>query len=75
MPLVIGYFALAGILPFTIMLVLTAWSVARRLHEHENRLGPLLGGALSLCAIAGIDAAFGVLLVRAVFLALHPPAA
>lgn len=74
MPALTCYFAFAGLLPFTILLVRIARATARRLRE-PDQLG-LAGAAaavLGLMALAAIDTGFATLALRAALLALHPP--
>jgi hypothetical protein len=68
------YFALAGFVPFTLLLAGSARNAVRRLGQ-PGGFG-FLGAALSLvmiAALSAIDTGFVALVFRSVVLALRPP--
>ncbi len=74
MPALTIYFALAGFVPFSILLVATASGTWQRLRR-PGSFG-LTGAAVSLVlivALSAIDAGFAALVLRSAALALHPP--
>jgi O-antigen ligase len=74
MPALTAYFALAGVLPFTIALAGSVRAVQRRLRRVERRgfFGLVLSFVV-LAAFAAIDTAFIALVVRSAALTMHPP--
>ncbi len=74
MPVLTAYFALAGVLPFSIALAGCIRALNARLRQ-VGRGGPV-GLAITLAmvaALAAIDTGFIALAVRSAALALHPP--
>ena len=70
--MVSAYFAVAGLAPFTMLLLCAVAGAFRRL---QARSRPLAVGAalLQVALLAGIDTAFAALLLRSVAVGAHGP--
>ncbi len=74
MPVLTAYFALAGVLPFSIALAGCIRALRTRLrHVGRGGIGSLVLTLTMLAALAAIDTGFIALVVRSAALALHPP--
>ena len=74
MSVLVFYFGVAGLLPFTILLWQTARTTVRRLREPAVSVGGVAVCAAFLAVCAAVDTGFVALLVRALMIAAHPPA-
>lgn len=68
-----AYFALAGVLPFSLMLAGSVRGAWRRLQAGRCAPASVALTLLVLATFAAIDTGFIALVVRSVALTLHPP--
>jgi hypothetical protein len=72
MPVAACYFALAGLLPFSILLVKLARTTAQLLQDPGPlNLGPIALSTFCIAMLAAIDTGFAALAVRTLALVLH----